>query len=80
MRLAELEIDPAQLDSYKAALKEEIEASIRLEPGVLTLFAVSVKDHSYPDPDVRDVCGRSCLQSAPRDSSFQGVQKRERST
>ena len=45
MRLAELEIDPAQLDSYKAALKEEIEASIRLEPGVLTLFAVSVKDH-----------------------------------
>jgi quinol monooxygenase YgiN len=45
VRLAELEIDPAQLDSYKAVLKEEIEASIRLEPGVLTLFAVSVKDH-----------------------------------
>jgi quinol monooxygenase YgiN len=45
VRLAELEIDPAQLDSYKAALKEEIDASIRLEPGVLTLFAVSVKDH-----------------------------------
>ena len=45
VRLAELEIDPDQLDSYKAALKEEIEASIRLEPGVLTLFAVSVKDH-----------------------------------
>jgi len=44
VRLAELEIDPAQLDSYKAALKEEIETSIRLEPGVLTLFAVSVKD------------------------------------
>src|SRR5918993_4719374 len=44
VRLAELEIDPAQLDNYKAALKEEIEASIRLEPGVLTLFAVSVKD------------------------------------
>lgn len=43
MRLAELEIDPAQLDNYKAALKQEIEASIRLEPGVLTLFAVSVK-------------------------------------
>jgi quinol monooxygenase YgiN len=45
VRLAELEIDPAQLANYKAALKEEIEASIRLEPGVLTLFAVSVKDH-----------------------------------
>lgn len=45
VRLAELEIDPAQLENYKAALKEEIEASIRLEPGVLTLYAVSVKDN-----------------------------------
>jgi quinol monooxygenase YgiN len=45
VRLAELEIDPAQLDNYKAALKEEIETSIRVEPGVLTLYAVSVKDH-----------------------------------
>ena len=30
VRLAELEIDPDQLDNYKVALKEEIEASIRL--------------------------------------------------
>ena len=43
VRLAELEIDPAQLEAYKAALKEEIEISIRAEPGVLTLYAVSVK-------------------------------------
>jgi quinol monooxygenase YgiN len=45
VRIAELEIYPDQLIAYKAALKEEIEASIRIEPGVLTLFAVSVKDH-----------------------------------
>jgi quinol monooxygenase YgiN len=44
VRLAELEIDPAQIESYKAALREEIEASIRLEPGVLTLYAVALKD------------------------------------
>jgi quinol monooxygenase YgiN len=44
VRIAELEIDPAQLDSYKAALREEIAASIRVEPGVLALYAVSVKD------------------------------------
>ena len=43
VRLAELQIDPSQLEEYKAALREEIEASIRLEPGVLTLYAVSVK-------------------------------------
>ena len=43
VRLAELEIDPAQLDSYKAFLREEIETSIRVEPGVLNLYAVAVK-------------------------------------
>lgn len=45
VRLAELEIDPAQLESYQAALREEIEASIRVEPGVLTLYAVAEKEN-----------------------------------
>jgi quinol monooxygenase YgiN len=43
VRLAELEIDPAQLERYKVFLREEIETSIRIEPGVLTLYAVAVK-------------------------------------
>jgi quinol monooxygenase YgiN len=45
VRLAELEIDPAQLEKYTAALSEEIETSIRVEPGVLSLYAVSIKGH-----------------------------------
>lgn len=45
VRIAELQIDPAQLDAYKAALSEEIEASVRLEPGVLALNAVSINDN-----------------------------------
>jgi quinol monooxygenase YgiN len=45
VRIAELDIAPEQLDSYKAILKEEIETSIRVEPGVLTLYAVSLKGH-----------------------------------
>jgi len=44
VRLAKLVIDSSQLESYKAALKEEIEASLRLEPGVITLYAVAEKD------------------------------------
>ena len=44
VRLAKLVIDPAQVDAYKAALREEVEASMKLEPGVLTLYAVSEKD------------------------------------
>jgi quinol monooxygenase YgiN len=43
VRLAELEIDAAQLDSYKVFLREEIDTSIRVEPGVLNLYAVAVK-------------------------------------
>jgi quinol monooxygenase YgiN len=43
VRIAELEIYPDHLDVYKEALKEEITRSIRTEPGVLTLYAVSVK-------------------------------------
>ncbi|MEO4001199.1 antibiotic biosynthesis monooxygenase [Mesorhizobium sp. CAU 1732] len=44
VRMAELEIDPAQLEAYTALLKTEIEASIAMEPGVLMLHAVSLKD------------------------------------
>lgn len=43
VRMAELEIDPAQLHAYKDLLKEEIEASLETEPGVLMLQAVSIK-------------------------------------
>jgi quinol monooxygenase YgiN len=45
VRLAKLVIDSTQLERYKAALKEEIETSVRLEPGVLTLYAVSEKNN-----------------------------------
>ena len=44
VRLAKLVIDPAQVENYKAALEAEISASVRLEPGVLTLYAVSEKN------------------------------------
>ncbi|TIL58634.1 MAG: antibiotic biosynthesis monooxygenase [Mesorhizobium sp.] len=43
IRIAELEIDPAQMAAYSAAVKEEMEESIRVEPGVLALYAVSIK-------------------------------------
>ena len=45
VRIAELDIAPEQLDPYKLILQEEIETSIRVEPGVLTLYAVSLKGH-----------------------------------
>jgi quinol monooxygenase YgiN len=45
VRIAELEIDPAQLESYKAAVKEEMETSVRVEPGVLAIYAVAEAGH-----------------------------------
>jgi quinol monooxygenase YgiN len=45
IQIAEIAVDPAQLDAYKAAVIEQIEAAIRLEPGVLALYSVSKKDN-----------------------------------
>ena len=45
VRIAELEIDPAHLDAYRAAVREEIETSVRVEPGVLAIYAVAEKDN-----------------------------------
>lgn len=45
VRVAQIDIDPAQLEGYKVAAKEEIEASVRAEPGVLALYAVAEKDN-----------------------------------
>ncbi len=44
IRIAELEIDPAQFAEYRAFLAEEIEASIANEPGVLMLHAVAERE------------------------------------
>jgi quinol monooxygenase YgiN len=45
VQFAKLEIDPAQLDAYKAALKEGVETALRLEPGVLRLDAMAEKEN-----------------------------------
>src|SRR4249919_3099761 len=45
VRLAKLVIDSTQLENYNALLKEEIETSVRVEPGVITLYAVSEKNN-----------------------------------
>lgn len=44
VRIAELDIDPAMLDEYIMLLAEEIHASVGIDPGVLFLYGVSVKD------------------------------------
>jgi quinol monooxygenase YgiN len=43
VRLAVIEVDTSQINAYNEFLREEIEASIRLEPGVITLYGVGEK-------------------------------------
>ncbi len=45
VRIAQLVIDPAQLEAYQAAVKEEMAESVRLEPGVLAIYSVAEKEH-----------------------------------
>ena len=45
IRIARIVVDSTKLESYRAALKEEIETSVRVEAGVLLLNAVYDKEH-----------------------------------
>ena len=44
VRIAEIEVDPLRIDEYTRILAEEIDASLTLEPGVIALDAVALKD------------------------------------
>lgn len=44
VRISEIEIASAYLDEYKAILKEEAAASVRLEPGVIAIFPMYQKE------------------------------------
>lgn len=45
VRIAEIEIDPAYLEEFKAILAEEAAASVKLEPGVIVIFPMYQKEN-----------------------------------
>lgn len=45
IRISEIEIHPEYLDQYIAILKEESEASVRLELGVISIFPMFQKEN-----------------------------------
>ena len=45
VRIAQLQIEPSQLQAYHAAVKEEMAESVRIEPGVIAIYAVAEKDN-----------------------------------
>ena len=65
-----MQIDPAQLDTYKLGLKEEIETSIRNEPGVFALYAVSLKEHPDQIKPFETYLGCSGIRISFAESAF----------
>jgi quinol monooxygenase YgiN len=45
VRLAKIQVDPPQLEQYNTALKEQMATAVRLEPGVITYYAVADKSN-----------------------------------
>lgn len=45
VRMSEIMIVPEYLEQYKAILREESEASVRLEPGVIAIFPMFQKEN-----------------------------------
>ena len=71
VRLSKITVDPAQLDAYNAFLTEEIEASIRLEPGVLTLYATAEKEAPHKVTILEIYADRSAYESHLQTPHFQ---------
>ena len=44
VRVADIEVDPAQREAFISAVRDEMDESVRVEPGVLALYAVAEKD------------------------------------
>lgn len=71
VRLSKITVEPSQLDAYNAFLKEEIEASMRLEPGVLTLYATAEKDAPHQVTILEIYADQSAYESHLKTPHFQ---------
>ena len=76
VRLSKITVDPARLDAYNAFLKEEIEASMRLEPGVLTLYATAEKDTPHRVTILEIYADRSAYESHLQTPHFKKYKQR----
>ncbi len=71
VRLSKITVDTAQLDAYNVFLKEEIESSMRLEPGVLTLYATAEKDAPHKVTILEIYADRAAYESHLKTPHFQ---------
>ena len=71
VRLSKIMVDPARLEEYNAFLKEEIEASMSVEPGVLALYATADKDNPCMVTILEIYADRAAYESHLKTPHFQ---------
>jgi quinol monooxygenase YgiN len=71
VRISEIQIDPARLDEYNAILKEESEASVRLEPGVLSIFPMYQRENPTEVRILEIYASRAAYESHIQSPHFQ---------
>ena len=71
VRMAEIEIDPQYLEAYKAILKEEAAASIKLEPGVISIFPMYQKEDSTKVRILEIYAGKKAYEQHLKTPHFQ---------
>lgn len=71
VRLSKITVHAGQLEAYNALLKEEIEASMRIEPGVLTLYATAEKDAPHKITILEIYADRAAYESHLKTPHFQ---------
>jgi len=71
VRLSEIEIAPEYLEEYVAILKKESAASVRLEPGVISIFPMSQQDHPTQVRILEIYANRAAYESHLQTPHFQ---------
>src|SRR5918993_482730 len=71
VRISEIEIDADYLEEYKAILKEEAEASVRLEPGVISIFPMYKKENPTAVRILEIYASREAYESHLKTPHFQ---------
>jgi quinol monooxygenase YgiN len=71
VRISEIEIDADYLEEYKAILKEEAEASVRLEPGVISIFPMFEKENPTQVRILEIYASREAYESHLKTPHFQ---------
>ena len=71
VRISEIAIDPNHLEHYKAILKKEAEASVRLEPGVIAIFPMYQKENPTEVRILEIYASREAYESHLKTPHFQ---------